>query len=95
MERCRVMKQEVGDGLQRDTEAVDCRSTSVAPAGCHLLKNWLMRLTFFFSMFRAFFSMTPITCFKTSDCPQSDPGADPISGLTDCIVPFAFITEGI
>lgn len=56
--------------------------------------------TFFFSMFRAFFSMTMRTCFKTSDCPQvvkfpSDPGADPTSGLIDRTVPFAFITEGI
>lgn len=38
MQQCRVMKQEVGDGLQWDTEAVDCRSTAVAPAGCYLLK---------------------------------------------------------
>lgn len=56
--------------------------------------------TFFFSMFRAFFSMTISTCFKTSDCPQvekfpSDPGADPTSGLMDRTVPFAFITAGI
>lgn len=56
--------------------------------------------TFFFSMFRAFFSITISTCFKTSDCPQveklpSDPGADPTSGLTDRTVPLAFITEGI
>lgn len=33
MQQCRVMTQEVGDGLQWDTEAVDCRSTAVVPAG--------------------------------------------------------------
>lgn len=63
-----------------------------------ILNKWVLRvLTFFFSMLRAFLSMTASTCFKTSDCPRLpiDPGADPTSGLTDCRGPFAFITEGI